>query len=162
MTRDGMTKTMSLDRQILQANILIIDDENLSIRILSQILQKGGFRHIHSLTDPRQAVEYYQKLQPDCVVLDINMPHMNGFQVLEELKKVNGDNYLPVIVISGEGDPGVKFATLESGAKDFLNKPYDRVEVLLRIRNLIEVRLLNNQIANQNKDLEVKVRERTK
>lgn len=153
---------MNLDRQILQANILIIDDENLSIRLLTQILQKGGFRYIHSITDPRQAVELYQKIKPDCVVLDINMPHMNGFQVLEELRKISADTYLPVIVISADDNPGSKFAALESGAKDFLNKPYDRVEVLLRIKNLVEVRILNNQIANQNKFLESKVRERTK
>lgn len=153
---------MNLDRQILQANILIIDDEPLSIRLITQILQKAGFRYIHSINDPRQAVDLYQKVKPDCVILDLNMPHMTGFQVLEELRKISADNYLPVIVISADDNPGSKFAALESGAKDFLNKPYDRVEVLLRIRNLIEVRMLNNQIADQNRVLETKVRERTK
>jgi putative two-component system response regulator len=152
---------MSLTERILNAKILIIDDEPMSVRLLTQILQKSGFENITTTQDPTQAVALYEQLQPNCIILDLNMPKMSGHDVIKELQKHVTEDYLPIIVISAEEDPNAKFMALDLGAKDFLSKPYDRTEVFLRIRNLIEVRLLHTQVKNHNKILEERVTERT-
>ena len=90
------------------------------------------------------------------------MPYLDGFEVMAKLKEIDGQSYLPILVISDHQDQAIRFRALESGAKDFLNKPYDRIEVLIRIRNLIETRMLHNEVKDQNKKLENKVKHRTK
>lgn len=152
---------MITNQQIYQAKILIIDDQEVSVRLLDQILQKAGYRHIHSTQDPLKAKSLFQEIDPDLVILDLVMPQMDGFYIMQELKKLQGDAYLPIIILSNEESMEARFKALELGAKDFLNKPYDRVEVLLRFRNLIEVKMLNREVTAQNKQLEGKVNERT-
>ena len=152
---------MLTNEQYKRAKILIIDDQEVSIRLLTEILQKAGYKNIAFTTDSREAKELYQQVQPDVLVLDLTMPYLDGFQVMSQLKEVEQGSYLPVIVISGEESKELRFQALESGAKDFLNKPYDRVEVLIRINNLIEVRLLHNEVRDQNKLLDDKVKKRT-
>ena len=152
---------MISEEQILNAKILAVDDQELSIRLLVGILEKAGYRNITQTTDPRLASKLYEKIMPDLIILDLNMPYMDGFQVMSQIRQLEGDNYLPLLMISGEENHEMRFLALESGAKDFLKKPYDRVEVLVRIRNIIEVRMLHNEVRNQNKILDFKVNQRT-
>lgn len=153
---------MPLEDQFLKAKIFIVDDQEISIRLLEGILRKAGYQNIISTTDSRQAKEIYLKYQPDLVVLDLNMPYLDGFQVMEQFKELEPDNYLPVLVISNEENKEMRFLALETGAKDFVDKPYDRVDVTIRIHNLLEVRMLHNEVRDQNKILEARVKERTK
>ena len=153
---------MITEADIRKAKILVIEDDEISIRMLETILKKAEYHNVKSLTDARDACLVYQKFQPDLVLLDLNMPYLNGFEVMHQLKEFNPHQYLPILMITEEENPKIRLQALESGAKDFLNKPYERVEVLLRIHNMLEVRLLHNQIHNQNKLLEAKVLKRTK
>jgi putative two-component system response regulator len=152
---------MITDEQILNAKILIVDDQVLSVRLLMEIFRKAGYKNLAYTNDSRQASKLYREVRPDLMVLDLNMPHMDGFQVMAQLKEIEGSSYLPVLVLSNEENQVVRLLALESGAKDFLNKPFDRIEVLIRIRNLIEVRMLHNETKDQNKILEEKVKGRT-
>ncbi len=153
---------MLSESEILGAKILIVDDQRMNVQLLEQILRNAGFYNITATTESKEVSDLYESLQPDLVALDLNMPEMDGFDVMKVLKEKEGDSYLPIIVISNEESQEVRFKALESGAKDFLNKPYDRIEVCIRIRNIIEVRLLSNQSRDQNKILENKVKIRTK
>src|SRR3989338_3603231 len=153
---------MTITREeILKARILIVDDDLMSIRLLEEILSKAGYAHIKTISDSRLAVQFYQTFQPELVLLDLKMPYLDGFQVMEELKCFEKASYLPILVISQEDNPKSRLRALESGAKDFLQKPYERLEVLVRIQNLIEVRMLHNQVRKQNELLEEKVKKRT-
>lgn len=147
---------------IHQAKIIIADDQELNVRMLEEIFTKAGYTNVYTVTDSMKIVDLYQEVQPDLLVLDLIMPGKDGFQVMAELNDLNKkDSYLPIMVISNQEDQAVRYRALASGAKDFLNKPYDRIEVLKRIHNLIEVRMLHNEISNQNVELEKKVEERT-
>lgn len=150
------------ERKILEAKILIVDDNQINVLLLERILQAAGYTNVKSLLDPRDVMELYEEWRPDCVLLDIKMPHMDGFMVMEELKKIELDSYIPVLVLTANQDHETRITALNTGAKDFLNKPFDRIEALNRIRNLIEVRLLHNEVRDQNASLEEKVAERTK
>jgi len=152
---------MITEDNILNAKILIIDDDEISVRILKETFSKAGYKNITSINDPRLALKLYKELDPDLLILDLNMPYLSGFDVMKQLTSINIDGYLPIVVLSNEESQDIRSSALEAGARDFLNKPYDRVEVLIRFRNLIEVRLLHNEIRDQNKSLENKVRQRT-
>ncbi|MBF0384555.1 MAG: response regulator [Candidatus Omnitrophica bacterium] len=153
---------MSNVDHILNSKILILDDDKGSVKLLSGILKKAGFKNITPLTDSGKVIDEYTRLRPDLLILDLNMPGLNGFDVMERLKKIEGNGYLPIVILSSEDNKNTQIKALDQGARDFINKPYDRVEVIVRIKNLIEVRLLNNQIRDQNRILEDKVRIRTK
>lgn len=153
---------MDLNERILHSRILIIDDQPLIGDTLKDILQDEGFKNIRYLADSRKAAEVYQDYRPDLLVLDINMPHCDGFQVMETLKPLEKDSYLPVLVLTGETEFEVRLRALRMGAKDFLQKPFNTIETISRIRNLIEVRLLHNDVRNQNILLEEKVKERSR
>ena len=146
---------------IKSANVLIVDDQLLNIKLLEKILKQAGFTNIFSTTDSRQAVPLYLEHQIDLLLLDIRMPHMNGFDVMAELNRVISNDYLPILVLTAELTSEVRAKSLESGAKDFLTKPFDQLEVLQRINNILEVRLLHNQIKHQNEILEDEVKKRT-
>jgi len=152
---------MVSNQDILSAKILIVDDEEVSIEILTDILKKAGYSNITTTTNPVKATQLYQFIQPDLVLLDLHMPECDGFEVMAQLKVLQKGDYLPILIVSSDSDEDVKFNALESGAKDFLNKPFNRVEAEIRIRNLIEVRMLHNQLVGQNKELELKVADRT-
>jgi len=146
---------------IKSANVLIVDDQLLNIKLLEKILKQAGFTNIFSTTDSRQAVPLYLEHQIDLLLLDIRMPHMNGFDVMAELNRVISNDYLPILVLTAELTLEVRAKSLENGAKDFLTKPFDQLEVLQRINNILEVRLLHNQIKHQNEILEDEVKKRT-
>lgn len=153
---------MITEEQILDARILIVDDDRLGVRLLEEIIFKAGYRNVSSTTDAALAFDLFQKIQPDLLILDLWMPKLSGFDVMSQLTTNYTDKFLPIVVLSHDADQETHYKALKSGAKDFLNKPYDRVEVLIRFRNIIESHLLHLQIYNQNKELEDKVADRTR
>jgi PAS domain S-box-containing protein len=144
---------------MLAAKILIVDDQESNVLLLEQILADAGYTCVASTMDPREVCELHRKHHYDLILLDLQMPGMDGFQVMEALKAIETDSYLPVLVITAQ--PSHKLRALQAGAKDFISKPFDVVEVQTRIRNMLEVRLLHNKIENDNQVLEQTVRERT-
>ena len=128
---------------IQDARILIVDDQLANVKLLEYMLRGAGFRAVSSTTDSRQVIAMHRAAHYDLILLDLNMPHLNGFQILEQLKEIEPEGYVPVLVVTAE--PGHKQRALEAGAKDFVGKPVDQLEVLTRIRNLLEVRLLYTQ-----------------
>jgi len=149
-------------RSLKHARILIVDDEREEVELLTRMLQGAGFARIESTTDPRQAASLYVDFRPDLILLDFHMPHMDGVAVMDELNQVAEASYLPILMLTGEMTPEARREALSRGAKDFVNKPFHAEEALVRIRTLLETRLLYLQIQTQNQMLEAKVRERTR
>ncbi len=145
-----------------ECRILIVDDQELNVALLEQMLRGSGYRNLRSTRDPREVVSLWQEFQPDLILLDLHMPHLDGFAVLQQLTSLlpKGE-YLPVLVVTADMLPAAKQRALGLGAKDFLTKPYDNTEVLLRIRNLLETRFLYRELQGYNQTLEQKVSERT-
>jgi len=146
-------------QDILNASILIVDDQPSNVMLLEEMLRDAGYTSIASTSDPYEVCSLHQKNNYELILLDLKMPGMDGFEVMENLKEVETDDYLPVIVITAE--PGHKVRALKVGAKDFISKPFDLVEVQTRIHNMLEVRLLYKQLKNHNQTLEQTVQERT-
>jgi len=144
---------------IHHANILIVDDQAANIDLLEQLLQEEGYTQVTSTLDPQEVCALHRKNRYDLILLDLQMPVMDGFQVMEALKTNVDDAYLPVLVLTAQ--PGHKLRALQAGAKDFISKPFDLVEVKTRIHNMLEVRLLYKRIENYSKLLEQTVLERT-
>jgi len=144
---------------ILNASILIVDDQAANVKLLEQMLHEEGYRSITSTMDPHTVCALHRDNHYDLILLDLQMPGMDGFQVMEGLKEIKTDSYLPVLVVTAQ--PGHKLRALQAGAKDFVSKPFDLVEVKTRIRNMLEVRLLYKKLENYNKVLEQTVLERT-
>jgi CheY-like chemotaxis protein len=144
---------------ILNARILIVDDLEANVRLLEQMLTGAGYTCIASTRDPNEVCSLHRKNRYDLILLDLLMPGMDGFQVMEGLKGIEAGGYLPILVITAQ--PGHKVRALQAGAKDFISKPFDLVEVKTRIHNMLEVRLLYQQIENHNRVLEQTVLERT-
>jgi len=126
---------------ILKASILIVDDKDANISLLSQMLRGTGYVSIASTRHPREVCELHRKNRYDLILLDLQMPGMDGFQVMEELKAIETDGYLPVLVVTAQ--PDLKVRALKAGAKDFVSKPFELAEVLIRVYNILEVRLLH-------------------
>src|SRR3990170_520262 len=129
-----------LESDILNASILIVDDQESNVSLLEQMLHEAGYTSVASTMDPREVFALHRKNRYDLILLDLQMPGMDGFQVMEGLKTNASDSYLPVIVITAQ--PGHKLRALFAGARDFISKPFDLAEVRARIRNAVEVRLL--------------------
>ena len=144
---------------ILNASILIVDDQEVNVSLLEQMLGEDGYTRVASATNPLEVCALHRKNRYDLILLDLQMPGMDGFQVMEGLKTNDADPYLPVIVLTAQ--PGHKLRALQAGAKDFISKQFDLVEVRTRIRNMLEVRLLYKKLENYNLVLEQAVRERT-
>ena len=144
---------------ILNASILIVDDQETNVRLLEQMLREADYRSITSTMDPHAVYALHRDNHYDLILLDLQMPGMDGFQVMEALKEIKTDSYLPVLVITAQ--PDHKLRALQAGAKDFVSKPFDLVEVKTRIHNMLEVRLLYKKLDNYNKVLEQTVLERT-
>ena len=135
---------------ILNAGILIVDDEEPNVLLLERALHGAGYTSIASTMNPNKVCELYRKNGYDLILLDIRMPVMDGFQVMESLKKIAADDYPPVLVITAE--PSHKRRALQVGAKDFISKPFELVEVLTRVHNMVEARLLQKEIAEHKED----------
>jgi putative two-component system response regulator len=150
---------MISEQEILDASILIVDDQQANVLLLEEMLRDAGYTCIASTIDPYAVCELHRTNCYDMILLDLQMPGMDGFQVMESLKEIETDDYLPVLVITAQ--PGHKLRALAAGAKDFVSKPFDLVEVRTRIHNMLEVRLLHKKLHNYNDVLEQRVRERT-
>jgi formate hydrogenlyase transcriptional activator len=150
---------MRTEADILNASILIVDDQESNVSLLTRMLQETGYTCVASTMDPRQVCSLHRENQYDLILLDLKMPGMDGFQVMEGLKTLDPDGYLPVLVITAQ--PGYKLRALQTGAKDFISKPFDLVEVKTRIHNMLEVRLLYKKLNSYNAVLEQTVQERT-
>nr|WP_315222977.1 EAL domain-containing protein [uncultured Duganella sp.] len=144
---------------IFRARILIVDDQVVNVELLEFLLKSTGYQAVTSTTDPRVVADWHSRHRYDLIILDLQMPGMDGFKVMDALRPLEADSWLPVLVVTAQ--PDHKLKALESGARDFLSKPIDPVEVLTRIRNMLEVRLLHREARNYNVRLEQTVRERT-
>jgi PAS domain S-box-containing protein len=150
---------MISEPEILNASILIVDDQEANVQLLEQMLRDAGYTHIASTTNPHAVGDLHRANRYDLILLDLLMPGMDGFQVMEGLKKFEAEGYLPVLVLTAQ--PDHKLRALAAGAKDFIAKPFDLVEVKTRIRNMLEVRLLYKKLENYSEVLERTVLERT-
>jgi putative two-component system response regulator len=144
------------------ARVMIVDDESDNVEILRRVLTRAGFVHIESTTDSRQAKAIFIRHKPDLVLLDLRMPHLDGLEVMAQIADLADATYLPILILSADVAPEARRDALSRGAKDFLNKPFQPDEILLRIKTLLETRLLYVQIQSENTMLEAKVRERTR
>jgi serine phosphatase RsbU (regulator of sigma subunit) len=142
---------------ILNARILIVDDQEANVRLLEGMLRIAGYTSVESTTEPKEVCELHRKNRYSLILLDLQMPGMDGFQVMECLKEIEEDGYLPVLVITAQ--PAHKLRALEAGAKDFVSKPFDLAELRARVHNILEVRLLHLEAKDHSKVLEETVRE---
>ena len=126
---------------VLRGKLLIVDDQRANVVLLEKTLREAGYVSIASTSDSREVAELYRKNRYDLILLDLVMPGMDGFQVMESLKEIETQGYLPVLAVTA--DPAHKLRALRGGARDFISKPFDLAEVLMRVRNMLEVRLLH-------------------
>ena len=157
---NNLYKTMN--ESLKNAKILIVDDELANVLLLEQTLRREGYSHLKSTTNARDVLSLYAAIQPDLLLLDLDMPYITGLSILERLKPLLPQgNYNPILLLTANATLPIKQKAVQMGATDFLSKPFDRIEVLLRIRNLLQTRFLHLQLNNQNNLMEQKVVERT-
>jgi CheY-like chemotaxis protein len=150
---------MITETNILNARILIVDDQAANVQLLEALLGEAGYTSVTSTMNPLEVCALHVANDYDLILLDLKMPGMDGFQVIEGLKQGNVDSYLSVIVLTAE--PGHKLRALQAGAKDFISKPFDLVEVKTRIHNMLEIRLCHKRIQHHSDSLEQAIKERT-
>jgi putative two-component system response regulator len=154
--------TSMSDSMHLDAKILIVDDQDANMRLLMRILKKANYKNIMTISDPREVLHCFSMFQPDLILLDLMMPYLTGFEVMELLRPlVAQDDYLPILVLTADATSEAKHKALSMGAHDFLTKPLDTAEVLLRVNNLLRTRILHLLLSVRNRGLEDEVAERT-
>ncbi len=153
----GVRKIMIDAADILNAPILVVDDKEANVELLQGMLRVAGYTSVHSTTDPKAVCALHRKNRYSLILLVLQMPEMNGFQVMEGLKEIETDGYLPVLVLTAH--PDHKLRALEAGAKDFLSKPFDLAELRARLHNLLEVRLLHLESKANSKALDKMMKE---
>jgi PleD family two-component response regulator len=141
--------------------ILVVDDDRMTVVLLEQLLLRHGYNRVLGITDSRKVLETCAAFDPDLILLDLMMPEVDGFAVLEALRADFSGSFLPIVVLTADITEDAKARALEAGATDFLVKPVSQIEALLRIRNLLETRRLTVVLENQRSALEEAVRERT-
>lgn len=150
-------------RTIQDAKILIVDDEGANISVLERLLGRNGFLRLRSTTDPREVAELIEEEAPDLILLDLMMPHLDGYGVMEHVRRWIGEGeFLPILVLTADSSDEARMRALAGGATDFLSKPFDAIEAMLRIKNLLRTRQLHVEQAQAGQILEGKVRARTK
>ena len=152
-----MITSLSRDAKFTEAKILIVDDEPGNIHVLERMLNSAGYHNITSTTDGRSTPELYQSIHPDLILLDIRMPGFNGFDVMNALSILEQESYLPILVLTAQLDTETRLKAIKAGAKDFVNKPFIMEEMLARINNLLEVRMLHNNLHHEKKTLQTQV-----
>jgi two-component system NtrC family sensor kinase len=140
---------------ITESRILIVDDQPDNLRVLAAVLELKGYRHVRCLDDSRRVVPVLPEFQPDLILLDLHMPHLDGIAVMDQLGGVIAeDDYLPILVLTGDSTSAARERALSHGAHDFISKPLNRTEVQLRVKNLLQTRSLHQQLKAQNASLE--------
>ena len=150
---------MTLEQDILDARILIVDDQKPNVQLLLRLLEEAGYTNVSSTMEPTEVCELYRRDRHDLILLDLKMPSMSGFEVMEGLRAFDDSGYVPVIVLTAQ--PGEKLPALNAGARDFISKPFDLTEVRTRIHHMLEVRLLHRRLKDHNAELERAVLART-
>ena len=151
-----------IDSSLKNVNILVVDDQEPNLLLLKEFLEMQGYSNIVTTSDPREAIPLVKSFDPDLILLDLGMPFMNGFEVMEQLKLVvPKSTFLPILILTADVTGESKRRALAGGASDFLTKPFDLIEVSLRIKNLLLTKYLLQQAEIQNEILEQKVKERT-
>ena len=163
MTASSRRRSVTMNPEIVRhSRILIVDDQEANIQLLQRILEHEGYWHIKGLTDATRALQEFETLRPDLLLLDLMMPRVDGYTILGELRKrIPDSDYLPILVITADASTAARQKALSLGAKDFLNKPIDAVETALRVYNLLETRWLYCRLQTQNVMLEDTVAART-
>lgn len=146
---------------IHEATILVVDDEPFNLTLIDKMLSADGYQNIMTTEDPREVLGIYESVQIDLLLLDINMPHMDGFEVIELLKEKFGDQLSPILVLTAQSLQEFRIKALRTGARDYVTKPFDRYELIARVRNLLELQLTNRHLCEQNDELESRVQSRT-
>ena len=144
-----------------KSKIMIVDDEPSNVLLLEQMLIHEGYESLHSTIDSTEFLKLFTEIEPDIILLDLNMPRVDGFEIMEQLKTVDPQSLVPILVLTALRDEETKLRALRSGAKDFLSKPFDLTEASLRIKNLLEMRLLHQRVQMHNQILEDQVQVRT-
>ena len=148
--------------KLKSSRILVVDDEQPNVRVLEKVLERRGYTNVRSVTDPRKVLPTFFDWDPDLVLLDLHMPHIDGFTILTQLEEAKIEtSYLPVLVLTADATKETRQRALSMGAKDFLPKPFDAIEVILRIENLLHTRHLHLELEDYNHELEARVLERT-
>lgn len=151
------------ERAIVESRVLVVDDQQENVMLLEHVLELSGFTNIHGTTDSGNVLALCVSEQPDLVLLDLQMPPPDGFEVMQQLEPwTRGSTRMPILVLTADSTREARTRALSSGASDFLNKPLDTTEVVLRVRNLLLTRLLARELHEQNLLLERRVRERTR
>ena len=132
------------------AEVLVIDDHPANVALLRAVLERGGLRGVRAYTDPREAVARLSVGRPDLILVDLHMPHLDGYAVLERINDLAAGSYLPALVLTADASPEALQRALSAGARDFLTKPFDATEVLLRVRNLLETNDLHKTLRHSN------------
>lgn len=159
----GSWSGIAIGAELRQAKILIVDDEPANLRLLTRALNRAGFSELQCVADPFETMATFERFGPDLVLLDLHMPGLDGLSLLEELRrKLPSEAYLPILMLTGDARSEPRRAALAQGATDFVVKPFDLPEVVLRIRNMLETRALHLMLQQQNERLEVKVQVRTR
>jgi putative two-component system response regulator len=146
----------------LPGRILVVDDEPANVLVLQELLELAGYADVHGVTDSTQVEALYPALQPDLILLDLHMPALDGFEVMRRLGHIVApEDYVPILVLTADATHTSRRAALQGGASDFVTKPFDHVEVLARVKNLLDTRSLHVQLRRSNESLERIVRDRT-
>jgi len=153
---------MMMPADFRHIKIVAVDDEPVGLTFLKDNLEARGSMRVSAYTSALEALKALQTIKPDVLILDLGMPEMDGFQFMEQAKKSITEEFLPILVISGHGDPDIKRRALESGARDFISKPFDMVEVAARVNNMAEIKFIYDRMKQQNMELEQMVMARTK
>jgi DNA-binding response OmpR family regulator len=141
-----------LQNNILQGKILIVDDEPNNVALLEQTLQGVGYSSLRSTMDPREVCGIFEEFKPDLILLDLNMPHMDGFQVMQKLKEIDPNSSASILVLTALQESETRWRALQAGAQEFLTKPIDLAEVICRIQIMLEIRKLRLEIATTEKE----------
>lgn len=163
MAADDLAEMRDVLRELSfpEARLLVVDDDSAMVMFLQGLLERAGYGRVVATTDPRQVESLFDAFMPDIIVLDLHMPHVDGFGVMEMLRpRIHPTEYVPILVLTGSDSPDAKRRALFRGAKDFLNKPCDPVELLLRLHNLLEARFLHQSLQLKNLELTVQLGER--
>ena len=163
MHEPSMTKPdLAAPLDQFSATVLIVDDEPANVKLLERTLRTSGYHNLVSSTDPRTVLALFQQHDFDLVILDLNMPHMDGFEVMRQLQALQRDDLPPILILTAQFEQEIRVRALREGAQDYVTKPFALEELLARVGNLVQVQLYRKALRERNQSLESRVRERTR